>query len=122
MGPVRHERVPDQPLQNLVLEMRAQHFGKVGTPETLLHLEPAVARLLNGDLLPPRLSGVVRVVDVQVHDAIGTPGREHEGECAQQCVLEPFVATETVADALKHESEYSDNAAPPRFGAGPGNR
>ena len=81
------QRVLDQTLERLLLQLVAQLRGQLGAPEALLPrallAQPRVTRLFERDLAVARLGGVVRAPDVEVHDAVGTPGGEDQRQSSR---------------------------------------
>src|SRR2546423_2552954 len=104
----------DQALEPLVLQLGAQWGGDLRAAQALLPLrllaEPRLARLLERDLAAVRLGGVIGAAETQIHDAVGAPGDEHQGERHDDNVGEPPVARgalQGVSDSLKHDEAGS---------------
>ncbi len=111
---LREQRPADQALQHLVLEPPAQWGGDLRAAQALLPLrllaQPGLARLLERDLAAVRLGGVIGAAETQIHDAVGAPGDEHQGERHDDNVGEPPVARgalQGVSDSLKHDEAGS---------------
>src|SRR5262249_53199447 len=54
---------------------------------------------------------VVRAAEIQVHDPVGAPGREHHGERTQNQVSEPSLALQAVSDPLQHVFGLAESLA-----------
>src|SRR5438105_13735004 len=100
------QRLADHAFEHLVLEALAELRRNLHSSESLLPLsllaDPAVVRLFEGDLGAVRLGGIVGPTEVQVHDAVGAPGGEHERQRPEYQVREPLLALQGVSDSLQH--------------------
>ena len=74
-----------------------------------------ILRLLQADVRAVHRGRVAAGAEVQVHDAVGAPGGEHQRERAENRVPEPLVGREAVGEFLQH-GQYG-----PAFRAGAGN-
>src|SRR5262249_10946857 len=111
-GALGDQSAADLALQHLVLQPGAQRRGDLGAAETLLPLcllaQPGPAGVVDGDLGPAALGGIVGAAEIEVHDAVGAPGGEYHRQQAQDRIREPLaplvarIALEAVSDTLKH--------------------
>ena len=81
------QRVLDQPSSDWSCSLSRSSGGHLGAAEALLPrallAQPRVARLLERDLAVVGLGGVVGAPDIEVHDAVGAPGGEHQRQSAR---------------------------------------
>ena len=89
------QRLADHAFEHLVLEALAELRRNLHSSESLLPLsllaDPAVVRLFERDLGAVRLGGIIGPTEVQVHDAVGAPGGEHERQRPEHQVREPLL-------------------------------
>src|SRR5581483_7543388 len=102
---LREQLLADEGLQDLILH-HVLHGGWNVPALALLDLglliQPGIAGFLDGNLLAARFRGIGADPDIQIDDAVSTPGREDQCERAQHDVHEPFVALQSVSNALEH--------------------
>ena len=106
MRALREQCVADHRLEQAVLQ-KSLLCRRNLTAQALLVLclliEPGRAGRLDRDLLAAGLSRIGTATGIEADDAVGPPRGENQREASQYDVHEPFMALQSVADALKHE-------------------